>query len=76
MAITSQANFGDWLGFLGPYIGGVISGVITLGGVLLGFKRERKKNIDHRYLYLSKSEIDELSEDIEEDFEFVSNCYD
>ncbi|MEC0710136.1 hypothetical protein P8881_21635 [Bacillus haynesii] len=34
LRIISQANFGDWLGFMGSYIGGIISGVATFATVI------------------------------------------
>ena len=41
ISIKSGANFGDWLGFWGSYLGGFV----TLAGVYLAFYLERKKEI-------------------------------
>lgn len=50
LLLTSQAEFSAWLGFYGSYIGGIISGIITLFGVLLGFNLERKKFKKDKYI--------------------------
>lgn len=35
--IASQSDFGGWLGFLGSYIGGIFSGLCTLGTLFFAF---------------------------------------
>lgn len=62
--ITSQAKFESWLGFMGSYIGGIISGVITLVGVLVAFQLEKNKNLAYRYR-AAASDIEILSEELE-----------
>lgn len=69
--ITSQADFSGWLGFMGSYIGGILSGAITLIGVLIGFRFERTKNLVHRYLSMSV-EIEELGEHLQDDIRELS----
>lgn len=46
ISIKSGANFGDWLGFWGSYLGGFV----TLAGVYLAFYLERKRNVEERFL--------------------------
>lgn len=57
ITIKSNANFNDWLGFWGSYLGGFV----TLTGVYLAFYLERKKNAEERfldrYLFVLKAKI-------------------
>lgn len=49
--IFSETNgqFNSWLGFWGSYIGGILSGLLTLGGVFLGLRHERNYSLFTRY---------------------------
>lgn len=66
MEISSQGDFNGWLGFMGSYIGGIVSGAITFIGVLIGFHFERRKNLAHRYLSVSV-DIENIGQQLEDD---------
>lgn len=46
LATDSYLSLGDWLGFWGSYLGGLI----TFAGVYLAFYLDRKKNTEERFL--------------------------
>lgn len=49
---------GNVVSFFGSVFGGIISGGLTLAGVFLGFKLERKKSLIERYHSVSSELID------------------
>ncbi|BAQ11320.1 hypothetical protein OXB_2849 [Bacillus sp. OxB-1] len=46
----TSGEFNSWLGFWGSYFGGIVSGVLTLGGVYIGINHERKYSLYLRYI--------------------------
>lgn len=46
ITVRTKANFGEWLGFWGSYLGGVI----TLAGVWLAFHLNRQQEIENKIL--------------------------
>lgn len=68
----SPAEFSAWLGFWGSYTGGILSAIITLGGVYLGFRLDRKEKIrqavfkNYSVMMDMTILIREISKDVEE----------
>lgn len=56
----TAGQFNSWLGFWGSYIGGIISGALTLGGVYLGLRHERNYSLFTRYYTNTKQYEDFL----------------
>ncbi|WP_369378773.1 hypothetical protein [Lysinibacillus fusiformis] len=54
IVINSDGEYGEWLSFWGSYLGGIISGALTLIGVSIGLKNEQRKNLTMRFLQNAK----------------------
>ncbi|WP_301108397.1 hypothetical protein [Sporosarcina sp.] len=60
----SSGDFNSWLGFWGSFFGGIISGILTLGGVYIGINHERKYSLYLRYIS-HKRQLDKFVEWVE-----------
>ncbi|MFC9542264.1 hypothetical protein ACFTQ7_20650 [Lysinibacillus sp. NPDC056959] len=70
MVFDSEGEYGEWLSFWGSYLGGVMSGALTLIGVSIGLKNEQRKNLTMRYLQNAK-DINGFEDYLDETLEIV-----
>lgn len=72
------AGEGDWVGFLGSYIGailgGIISGALTLGGVILTINHQKRQRFIDEYPH-KRMLIDDVIDDIDDIFVCVSEDF-